>query len=64
MAPSDKPVEATLVSCEVCLREIPKSEATAPEAVDYFVYFCGPDCFEKWTDHRRPSEEYVERSGS
>ena len=48
MTPSDKPGDATLVSCEVCLKEIPKSEASVPEAVDYFVYFCGADCYQKW----------------
>ena len=64
MTPSDKPVEATLVTCAVCLHEIPKSEATVPEAVDYFVYFCGPDCYEKWTKQRRSPEEQVEKSGS
>ena len=64
MTPSDKPVEATLVSCEVCLMEIPKSAATAPEAVDYFVYFCGPDCYERWTNERRPPEEQVGKSGA
>ena len=48
MATSDKPVDATLVSCEVCLREVPIAEATVPEASDYFVYFCGLECYEKW----------------
>ena len=36
------------VPCEVCLREIPKSEATVSEASDYFLYFCGLECFSKW----------------
>jgi Domain of unknown function (DUF3330) len=63
MAPSDKAVEATLVSCDVCLKEVPQSEASVPEAVDYFVYFCGPDCYEKWT-HGRPPVEQVEKSRS
>ena len=57
MAPSDKPLEATLVLCEVCIKEIPKSEATAAEAVDYFVYFCGADCYEKWINQRKPPED-------
>ena len=60
MTPSDKAVEVTLVSCEVCRMEIPKSGATAPEAVDYFVYFCGSDCYDKWTNRRPP--EQVEKS--
>ena len=48
MATSDKPAQATLVSCEVCLKEVPIAEATVPEASDYFVYFCGLECYEKW----------------
>ena len=48
MRKSDKPVEATLVSCEVCLREVPVDEATIPEGADYFVHFCGLECYEKW----------------
>lgn len=50
MATSDKPVEVKRVSCEVCLREVPLSEALTPEATDYFAYFCGLDCYEKWKD--------------
>ena len=61
MAPSNKPVEATLVSCQVCLKEVPKSEAAVPEAVDYFVYFCGSDCYQKWNDER-PRVELVGKS--
>jgi hypothetical protein len=57
MTPSDHAVETTLVSCEVCLKEVPKSEASVPEAVDYFVYFCGPDCYEKWTRRTPPVEQ-------
>jgi hypothetical protein len=64
MALSDKAVEATLVSCEVCLKEIPQSEASVPEAVDYFAHFCGLDCFQKWTNHRRSPVEQLERPDS
>ena len=53
MAPTEKPADATRVSCEICLKEIPKSEASVPEAVDYFVYFCGSDCYQQWA-HRGP----------
>ena len=37
-----------LVECEVCLKEIPPSEAKNEEASDYVFYFCGLECFEKW----------------
>jgi hypothetical protein len=48
MATSDKPVEVSRVSCAVCLKEVPVSEAKIAEAADYFMHFCGLECFEKW----------------
>lgn len=36
------------VSCEICNKEIPLSEAKRFEAEDYIVNFCGLDCFSKW----------------
>lgn len=44
----EKPVDVSLVACEVCLKEVPQSEAAVPEAVDYVVYFCGIDCYRQW----------------
>ena len=40
------------VSCEICLKEIPRSEAKCVEAQDYFMNFCGLDCYEKWTKQK------------
>jgi len=37
-----------MVSCDVCLKEIPKSLAHTEEAEDYVRYYCGLDCFDKW----------------
>jgi uncharacterized protein (DUF736 family) len=37
-----------LVECEVCLKEIPASEAKNEEASDYVLHFCGLECFDKW----------------
>ncbi|MDO9144991.1 DUF3330 domain-containing protein [Rhodoferax sp.] len=48
MTTHDKPIELESVQCEVCLKEVPISEATIPEASDYFVHFCGLECYEKW----------------
>jgi hypothetical protein len=48
MAKARKPAKVEQVACEVCLKEVPKSEATVPEATDYVLYFCGLDCYEKW----------------
>lgn len=36
-----------IVSCEVCLKTIPKSLAYTKEAEDYFLYFCGLDCYQE-----------------
>lgn len=48
MTITDKPAELETVACEVCMKEVPVSEATVPEATDYVVHFCGLDCYQKW----------------
>lgn len=48
MVTTTPPTDSTLVACEVCMRQVPASEATVPEATDYFVHFCGLECYEKW----------------
>jgi hypothetical protein len=52
MNTNDKSVEEALVSCEVCLKEVPLSEATVPEAQDYFAHFCGLACYQQWKDQQ------------
>jgi hypothetical protein len=44
----DVPTAATQVACELCLKEVPVSEAVIAEATDYFTYFCGLECYERW----------------
>ena len=45
----DKVVDdSTKVACDVCLREIPASEARSEEASDYVLYFCGLECYGTW----------------
>lgn len=36
------------VSCEICLKEIPASEAKSAEGQDYFIHFCGLECYDMW----------------
>lgn len=43
-----RPTQEPTVSCEVCLRQIPKSEAKSREGREYTLYFCGLECYEKW----------------
>lgn len=56
MSPQNRPMEPDQVSCEVCMKEIPRSEAQASEATEYVFYFCGPECFEKWRQDRGPDD--------
>jgi hypothetical protein len=48
MATQGKLSDVGLVACEVCMKEIPESEATVAEATDYVLHFCGLDCYAKW----------------
>lgn len=57
MRDKDKPVELELVACDICLKEVPISEATVPEATDYVVHFCGIDCYQKWKQQAEPADE-------
>lgn len=57
MEPKPKPEAPPTVPCEVCLKEIPRSEAVNAEAEDYVVHFCGLDCYRAWAanaENRRP----------
>jgi hypothetical protein len=44
----DRSTEVAMIKCEVCLKEIPRSEAKSPEGQDYLIYFCGLDCYDRW----------------
>lgn len=40
--------ESDQVSCEICVKEIPRSEAKSEEATEYVAHFCGLECYQKW----------------
>ena len=44
------PIELEKVSCEICRKEVPLSEATVPEAEEYVAHFCGLDCYTQWKE--------------
>ena len=48
MPKTNKPASEEKVACEVCLKEIPKSEAKSAEVNDYVLHFCGLECYAKW----------------
>ena len=54
---ANQQISYELVDCEICLNEIPISEAKSEEACEYVAHFCGLDCYDKW---RRQQEEIQE----
>lgn len=44
------------VPCEVCLKEVPLSEAKSDEASDYVFYFCGLECYAKWKEQEKKED--------
>jgi len=45
-----KPPQDEMVACEICMKEIPTSEAKSAEATDYVIHFCGTECYAKWKE--------------
>ncbi len=64
MIETTKPTNVELVKCEVCLKEIPKSEAQNAEARDYVAHFCGLECYAKWKAGDEKSGEQGGTAGS
>ena len=46
-----------LVTCEICLKEIPVSEAKSEEASDYVAHFCGLECYAIWNAQQQKDNE-------
>ena len=53
----EKSAETENVPCEICLKEIPRSEAKIEEATDYVLYFCGLDCYKKWLEEDKAKKQ-------
>lgn len=56
MTKPEVPAEDEKVACEVCLKEIQRSEATSTEVTDYVAHFCGLECYDKWKDKRKTED--------
>jgi hypothetical protein len=39
-----------MVTCEVCLTEVPADAALTADVQDYVHYFCGLDCLQAWQE--------------
>ena len=53
---------AEKISCEVCHKEIPLSEAKRFEAEDYVANFCGLDCFSTWKQRSEAQKQQDKKS--
>ncbi len=42
------------IKCEICLKEVSRSEAQSVEAQDYVMHFCGLECYDKWQAKKKP----------
>ena len=42
-----------VISCEICLAEIPADMAHSSEGPDYVHHFCGLDCLGKWHEQNK-----------
>jgi hypothetical protein len=60
MQQPEKTSERVLVSCAVCLRDIPYDESSVVEVDDYVMYFCGLECFQVWRKTRRTPDTQSE----
>ncbi len=56
MIDQKKIVEPEKVSCEVCFKEIPISEAASVKATDYILYYCGLECYDRWKKQQEQSK--------
>ena len=50
----DKVSEPPRVPCAVCMREVPRSEASSAEGAEYVLHFFGLECYDLW---RRDAEQ-------
>ena len=44
----DNPKNEPVISCEVCLKEIPPDSGEYLETDEYVQYFCGIECYNQW----------------
>ena len=62
MAKSSETSPNEIISCDICLKEVPLSEAVIPEAEDYVAHFCGMECYSVWKQRSERSGKQGEKS--
>lgn len=56
MSEQEQTIEVKTVKCDICMKEVPASEAKNEEAEDYVVHFCGLECYSKWKEQKQQSD--------
>lgn len=51
MTTTMRPTSVPIIQCDVCMKEIPASEAKSAEAQDYVMNFCGLECYDQWRNN-------------
>jgi hypothetical protein len=44
----------TVLSCDMCLTELPADDAIREEGTDYVAHYCGLDCLARWRRRANP----------
>jgi hypothetical protein len=57
MSTSKQQQDDPILACEVCLQEIPESEAASDEASDYVRHYCGLECYQQWRSKQADNTE-------
>ena len=53
--PLQPEVKPEKISCSMCRKEIPVSAAMTPQGSDYVGYFCGIECYDEFTEQKKPA---------
>ncbi len=54
---------AEQVSCAICHKEVPLSEANHFEVQDYIAHFCGLECYSEWKQRSEALERQQQSKG-
>ena len=50
------PEAPEIINCEICLKEVPVSNASSAEVHEYTLYFCGLECYDQWVNAKESED--------
>jgi hypothetical protein len=53
---SAKLIDRVRVACDVCLKEVPYTDAQHDEGGDYVMHFCGLECYKTWREQNEEDQ--------